>query len=147
MTEIIENIDTYNQEIISWGNQTRRLLHGKIPKGGKHTGKRDISLSRSLRMSAFKTFGEIDRIAFTFSLHGIFLQKGVGRGYISKNGIVSRGSHEKRTDFKTVSGPIVRKPVDWFNGPLYSRFEKLADIVAAYKADQAIINFKRMKIQ
>lgn len=155
MTEIIKNIDSYNKEIISWGNQTRRLLHGKIPRSGQHPNKQEISLSRSLRMSTSKTFGEIDRVGFVFSLHGIFLQKGVGRGYVSKNGIVSRGSriknkynlHAKRTDFRKISGRIVRKPLDWFNSPLQTRFEKLAEIVAEYKADQAVLNFKRMKIQ
>ena len=90
MTEIIENIESFNKDIVSWGHRTRQTILGKIPKGRHASGAKEEPLARSFRMNTSKTFGEIDRIGFSFSLHGVFLQKGVGRGYISKNGVVRR---------------------------------------------------------
>ena len=153
--EIIENIESFNKDIVSWGHRTRQTILGKIPKGRHASGAKEEPLARSFRMNTSKTFGEIDRIGFSFSLHGVFLQKGVGRGYISKNGVVMRGERinhsrnpkTKSTDFRTIPGVISRRKLDWFNGPLQSRFENLSDLVAEHKADQAILNFKRMKIQ
>ena len=142
MTEIIENIESFNKDIVSWGHRTRQTILGKIPKGRHASGAKEEPLARSFRMNTSKTFGEIDRIGFSFSLHGVFLQKGVGRGYISK-----RNPKTKSTDFRTIPGVISRRKLDWFNGPLQSRFENLSDLVAEHKADQAILNFKRMKIQ
>ena len=155
MTEIIENIESFNKDIVSWGHRTRQTILGKIPKGRHASGAKEEPLARSFRMNTSITFGEIDRIGFSFSLHGVFLQKGVGRGYISKNGVVMRGERinhsrnpkTKSTDFRTIPGVISRRKLDWFNGPLQSRFENLSDLVAEHKADQAILNFKRMKIQ
>ena len=94
MTEIIENIESFNKDIVSWGHRTRQTILGKIPKGRHASGAKEEPLARSFRMNTSKTFGEIDRIGFSFSLHGVFLQKGVGRGYISKNGVVMRAMNE-----------------------------------------------------
>ena len=110
MTEIIENIESFNKDIVSWGHRTRQTILGKIPKGRHASGAKEEPLARSFRMNTSKTFGEIDRIGFSFSLHGVFLQKGVGRGYISKNGVVMRGERinhsrnpkTKSTDFRTI---------------------------------------------
>ena len=109
MTEIIENIESFNKDIVSWGHRTRQTILGKIPKGRHASGAKEEPLARSFRMNTSKTFGEIDRIGF--------------------------------------SGVISMRKLDWFNGPLQSRFENLSDLVAEHKADQAILNFKRMKIQ
>ena len=158
MTEIIENIESFNKDIVSFyvkSPEAAKTILGKIPKGRHASGAKEEPLARSFRMNTSKTFGEIDRIGFSFSLHGVFLQKGVGRGYISKNGVVMRGERinhsrnpkTKSTDFRTIPGVISRRKLDWFNGPLQSRFENLSDLVAEHKADQAILNFKRMKIQ
>lgn len=80
--------------------------------------------------------------------------KGVGRGYVMRNGFVQRGIkvrvgrnlHDKRTDFRAVPGQINRKPKDWFNGPLANNVEKLADIVVEHYADRTV-NATLMKIR
>lgn len=152
MTEINEQIQSFNKDVGSWSKRFENELKAKI-RSLSQKGKGD--LLRSLRGRTYKRYGEIDRIGYGFERHGVFLQKGVGRGYVMRNGFVQRGIkvrvgrnlHDKRTDFRAVPGQINRKPKDWFNGPLANNVEKLADIVVEHYADQAILNFKRMKIQ
>ena len=64
MTEIIENIESFNKDIVSWGHRTRQTILGKIPKGRHASGAKEEPLARSFRMNTSKTFGEIDRIGF-----------------------------------------------------------------------------------
>lgn len=150
--------EQYNKQILSWAGKTRRIIQGKIPMRrmyGIDRGKYEEPLSASFRLNTGRKYGEIDRIGFRFSLHGVFLQKGVGRGYISRNGIVSRGSrvkigrniHDRRTDFRSKPGIIARKPIDWFNSKLESRFPLLSDLVAENYADRITTLFEQAKIK
>lgn len=150
--------EQYNKEISSWAHKTRRIIQGKIPKRkayGIDRNQYEEPLYLSFRLNTGKKYGEIDRIGFRFSLHGVFLQKGVGRGYVSHNGIISRESriktgrnfHDNRTDFRTKPGIIARKPIDWFNSKLEARFPLLSDIVAENYADRVTSLFEQAKIK
>lgn len=57
MTEIIENIESFNKDIVSWGHRTRQTILGKIPKGRHASGAKEEPLARSFRMNTSKTFG------------------------------------------------------------------------------------------
>jgi len=157
-TDINQQIQAFNKDVAGWGkrvrNQTisnaRRL---KRPVSKKNTHDHE-SLGDSIGQKTYKSDGEIDCIGFSFARHGVFWQKGVGRGYVMQNGIVTRGQkkriginrHDKRTTFIATAGPIRRKPVDWFNGLISREVETLADIVAEHYADR-VINATRMTIR
>ena len=157
-TDINQQIQAFNKDVAGWGkrvrNQTifnaRRLKHPS-PKSTSHDHE---SLGDSIGEKTYKSDGEIDCIGFSFARHGVFWQKGVGRGYVMQNGVVLRGQkkriginkYDKRTSFLASAGPIRRKPVDWFNGLISQEIETLADIVADHYADR-VINATRMTIR
>lgn len=150
MTEISNQIQHFNRDVRGWSKRFENNLKSKI-RSLSQKGKGD--LLRSIRGNTYKRDGEIDRIGYSFERHGAFWQKGVGRGYVMRNGFVQRGQkvrigrniHDKRTDFRAVSGQINRKSKDWFNGPLGVNVEKLADIVVEHYADRTV-NATRMRI-
>lgn len=164
-TDITQQIQTYNTDVAGWGKRVRnrsisnarRLKNqGARPRSKVlHMRSNDEEeLGQSIGQKVFKRDGEIDCVGFSFARHGVFWQKGVGRGHVMQNGIVVRGYkkkigrnlHDKRTSFVSVAGPIKRKPVDWFNGLIDQEIENLADIVAEHYADR-VINATRMTIR
>ena len=164
-TDINQQIQAFNKDVAGWGkrvrNQTifnaRKLKDPEARPRSKVKTMRSNDeevLSQSIGQKTYKSDGEIDCIGFSFARHGVFWQKGVGRGYVMQNGIVTRGQkkriginkHDKRTTFIATAGPIRRKPVDWFNGLISREVETLADIVADHHADR-VINATRMTIR
>lgn len=139
MTEINNQIQAFNKDIGAWSKRFENELKSRI-RSLSQKGKGD--LLKSMQGRTFKRDGEIDRIRYGFGRHGVFLQKGVGRGYVVRNGFVQRGMKvrigDKPTDFKATSGQINRKPKDWFNGPLAKNVEILADIVVEHYAERAV---------
>lgn len=151
MTTINEEIQAFNQDVAGWNKRFSNHLRARI-RSLSQKGKGD--LLRSLYSQTYRRDGEIDRIGYAFDRHGVFWQKGVGRGYVMQGGRIrwgikariGRNLHDKRTDFRAVSGEIGRKPVDWFNQPLEKHIEELADIVANHYADR-IVNATSMRIR
>lgn len=151
MTAISEEIQSFNKDVSRWNQRFEDRLKLRI-RSLSQQGKGD--LLRSLYGRTYRMDGEIDRIGYVFDRHGVFWQKGVGRGYVMRNGMVVRGEkvkigrniHDKRTDFRAVSGQILRKPEDWFNGLLYKNVEELADIVVEHYADR-VVNATLMRIR
>lgn len=74
-----------------------------------------------------ENFGLIERISFSFERHGVFVHKGVGRGYKMNGGFVLR----------TAKGPRqkAREGVDWFNPIMEQNVPDLADRLAEKFAD------------
>ena len=164
-TDINQQIQAFNKDVAGWGkrvrNQTifnaRKLKNPAARPRSKVKTMRSNDeevLSQSIGEKTYKSDGEIDCIGFLFARHGVFWQKGVGRGYVMQNGIVTRGQkkriginkHDKRTTFIATAGPIRRKPVDWVNGLISREFKTLADIVAEPYADR-VINATRLPIR
>lgn len=141
--------EEYNKRITGWGTQTGMQLRDAIRT---LTSKGKGDLLRSLRAKSYKLYGEVDRLAFHFVRHGVFVHKGVGRGYAMIGGKVMRVSGSKSATYwreyarlKNRSfepalhgGQMKRKPVEWFNPVVRGRIEKLADLVAEMRADQAV---------
>jgi hypothetical protein len=125
----IAEINEYNRLICAWQNKVKAELQSSARantvKGKKTTRIRQIEgrditekiLGSDIRATAKKNFGEFERLSFTFPRHGVFLQKGVGRGH-------------------PIGSPRVAK--DWFNSIISKHMQELVDIVGNYYAEQAI---------
>lgn len=157
-TNINQQIPAFNKDVTNWGKRVRNQAISNAKRLKKTSSKLIMatheSLSDSIKQNIYKHNGEIDCIGYSFARHGVFWQKGVGRGYVMQNGIVIRGHkkkiginrHDKRTSFVSASGPIKHKPVDWFNTMIDQEIGILADIVAEHYADR-VINATRMTIR
>ena len=96
-------------------------------------------LAESIGSYTKKDFDAITKIAFKFERHGVFVHKGVGRGYRA-NG----GGFVNRTAKHPARGPE-RVAVEWFN-PVLDRFlPELVEKIARINAD-AVVNSTAMKI-
>jgi len=148
------NVETFNADVKKWGRkvavQLRRVAseefpHGKTKireyKSGLHAGTKEKKLARSIRARYRKERGgeQIDTIGFGLERHGVFLQKGVGRGYVSNGSGVSRvaESEPKKYRFKK----------DWFNHTLDNNIKQLSEIIVHHAGDALVLNTKRMFIQ
>ena len=121
-----KDFDKYNDEARGWARQTRRDLRNAVLQAGAvHTGE----LSRSVRYGARRSFGVIHSLSFKFPRHGIFVEKGVGKGWPITG----------RTAMNSVKARIA-KP--WFNPVIDANIGKLADKLAGHSADIATENIK-----
>jgi len=133
-----------NAEASVWAAQTGAMIKSAI-RSLSSKGKGE--LMANLRSSVKRKDGLPNKITFSFPLHGVFFQKGVGRGYISVNGVVMHGQKEgkvlkKKNDGNNTTvvsgGALLRKPQDFFNGIIESRIPLLADTMANYMADMQV---------
>jgi hypothetical protein len=147
--------EEYNSRIAGWGSDVASKIRSSIRS---LTNKGKGALVRSLRMKTGKDFGEINRIGYSFNHYGVFVHKGVGRGYIMQGGVVVRGykpgkvlkamalnSNKSLSSKVLTSGTINRKPKPWLNPVIDDNIETLANMVAEMRADQAV-NATRIKI-
>ena len=74
--------------------------------------------------------GVSELVSFSFERHGVFVHKGVGRGYNMTGGAVIR------TTKAAMSAP--RNPVPWFNAVLDTQIPILADSIAVVNANAAL---------
>jgi hypothetical protein len=145
----LANTSKYNAEVKGWGLLLMTLFRMNITQLKKTEGTSD--LAGSLKLKTKTDFGEIDRLSLSFERHGVFFHKGVGRGYKIIGGKVMRiASNSKMIrDYAEAkgrsSGPSVitastlkRQPREWFNPALEQHIQQLIDIVANYRADQAV---------
>ena len=128
-----DEMEPFNERLKSWGNKVRSALPVSISShgiGGKQ-------LKRSIRNTYYYEFGEIFRLGFSFAREGIFVHKGVGRGYNMVNGMVVKTS--KTSGFN-------RKPKPWFNPVVESFIPALEQIIKEY-TETAIVNSSRIYIR
>lgn len=95
-------------------------------------------LAESIGSYTKKDFEMITKIAFKFERHGVFVHKGVGRGYHASGiGFVNR----------TAKGPQKhqRVAIEWFNPVLDQYLPELVEKIAQINAD-AVVNSVGMKI-
>ena len=164
-----EELNEYNAMIRKWSAMVRRKIFGntlKLRNGkpgavtrGASSGKTrlEFKLKDNLLYKPHYQYGQIDGIGYSFERHGVFVHKGVGRGYIMVGDTVVRGrkpSNELKKLAKRegrevpniiLSGPIRRHPVDWFNTIIDKNVPELADKVAQMNAD-ATVNALRLRI-
>lgn len=119
-------------------SSARQFSYGKsvsfVDRGEQREQKLEKSIQARLRMD----YGVVDRVSFNFERHGVFVHKGVGRGYRSVGGIVTRVA--KSPAVKT------RVPVEWFNPVLDKHTPELVHRIAALNAD-IVVNTALMYIK
>jgi len=145
MSRILDRISSsdaqpVNDAILQWipkvrsalKSSARQFKHGKdkpfVIRGMK-TGyiRKEGHLSESIKASHKAVYGQIDRVSFTFERHGVFVHKGVGRGYpIGGKANVEESSGKGRN------------AVEWFNPELNKYAPELANKLAEINADLEI---------
>ncbi len=138
-------IQQQNYAVLKWVPKVRRILTSKARQFSKgkpvpmviRGNRSEYKLAQSITSKTKRDYGEIDTISYSFERHGVFVHKGVGRGYEAQNGFVIR----------TAKGPKTndRKPVEWFNPVLDAYIPELANEIAKINAD-AVLNTARVKI-
>lgn len=141
------NIQKQNQVVQAWVPVVRGKLvtsarwfsDGKtdpmIIRGKGSKQRKEYKLAASIRSKTGIHDGEIDIITYQFERHGVFVHKGVGRGYPIKGGAT----------IKNPSGKT-RVAVEWFNPVLDHEVQKLANLIARINAD-AVLNSARAIIK
>ena len=137
-----------NEYIKKWIPKVRRALKSAVRvfsdgksesfvtrrKGTQTEGK----LRDSIKSKASKQLGVVELISFSFERHGVFVHKGVGRGYKMNGSFVVR----------TAKGSPIRSRVaiPWFNPVLDKFIPELANRVAEINANAAL-NTANIKIK
>jgi len=110
---------------------------GMVQRKGKDGERSEEKLVNSLKGHIHLDYNLADGVSFKFERHGIFVHKGVGRGYTSSNNMVTKTS-------KNPTGS--RDKVEWFNPVLDHYVPELADKIGEINAN-AVVNAMRMKIE
>ncbi|HCY39941.1 MAG TPA: hypothetical protein DHV48_01045 [Prolixibacteraceae bacterium] len=144
-----QTVQQQNALVLKWAPMVRSSLRGSarwfsdgktksfvLRDGGRQTEKK---LAASIMSKVGKEFGLANYVGFSFERHGVFVHKGVGRGYQSNGkGFVIRTARRK-------PNPHERYAVEWFNPVLEKYIPILANELANINADAAV-NATRMKI-
>ncbi len=144
-----QTVQQQNALVLKWTPMVRSFLRGSarwfsdgktesfvLRDGGKQTEKK---LAASIMSKVGKEFGLANYVGFSFERHGVFVHKGVGRGYQSNGkGFVTRTA-------KYPPRYRERVAVEWFNPVLDRNIPILANELANINADAAV-NATRMKI-
>lgn len=124
-----------NRKIVQWKSTTTAELKSAI---SMLTSEGKGQLLNELRGYVnHDPDGSIYSVSWKFPRHGIFIIKGVGRGYMIIDNQVVRAV-KKNSAVYTVSGTIERQPQDWFNPVIENRIPVLAQMISDYYADQAV---------
>lgn len=126
-------VEAFNNQIKDWGSRVNAALKSSVSAAGIKGPK----LKSSIRNTYKYDYGEIYRIGFAFKREGVFMEKGVGRGYVMKNGVVVKISK---------SPNFARFPKPWFNKVIEAFLPDLEQIVVSY-TETAIINTLRIYIR
>lgn len=128
-----EAMNQFNASVKQWTDTVRADLGVSVSSSGIKGSK----LRKGIRNNFRYDFGEIYRIGFTFPREGVFVHKGVGKGYVMNSGVVVKTS-------KTIG--FNRQPKPWFNPVLTRHLPALGEIIQAY-TKRAIINSSRIYIR
>lgn len=121
-----DRLEAVDKEIDAWAKATRQhLLRRLATLGLKDRAKlisKNESLYKSVRSRLKKRDGEIESVAFIFARHGIFLERGVGKGRPVNS---TQANQQKKA---------------WLSAVLPDEIENLADLLEQEYADLAIEN-------
>ena len=132
------DVNQQNQLIKRWAPKVKRALknsarifdNGKTSSFVMRKGRMEGKLADSISTRLGKRLGVTELVSFSFERHGVFVHKGVGRGYeINGNAVV-----------RTATGPMSapRNPAPWFNAVLNIHVPKLANDIAEVNANAAL---------
>lgn len=141
-----------NRDVMAWGKGQISPLRKEMRSLGirRYSGE----MHRFLRDRYFRRDGRINGIGFRMPRHGVFVHKGVGRGYPievanarimggtaskTRSALDTKGYNERAIKrFMSPTGRLLgkqRKPKPWFNPIIDRSLPKLADTVAKHNAD------------
>lgn len=78
-----DRLEQLDKEIRAWANVTRKQLLFRLNTLNLKERQRlanELALRESLRSRLRKKSGDLEAVSFAFARHGIFLERGVGRG-------------------------------------------------------------------
>jgi hypothetical protein len=132
------DVTEQNEVVKKWAPKVKRALKNsaRIFQGGKQTsfvmrkGRMEGKLSESITARLGKRMDVTELVSFSFERHGVFVHKGVGRGYELQGNAVIR----------TAKGGMdtPRIPVPWFNPVLDLKVPLLANSIAEVNANAAL---------
>ena len=144
----------FNQAVGEWAIRTRDRIRRNAPVG--YDSLPDNEKLVYTQSSTSGKHGVVNAVKFSFERHGVFVHYGVGNGYVRKGNQIVRGrratAEEKEQKLKRgytrkeagkwkiayTSGPIMRKPVDWFDVEIRTGIKELADVAQAFYGDKAM---------
>lgn len=122
-----DRLEKLDKEIRAWARVTRKDLLFRLASLNLEERIRldgEVRLKDSIKYKVKKKNGDIESVAFSFARHGIFLERGVGRG-------------------RPKNSPQAKKAAKpWIKPVLPDSIEKLADIIAEDYADIAALNIR-----
>jgi hypothetical protein len=125
----------YNRKVIAWKSGVTKALKASV---STLTSKGKGDLLRDIRGYVdFNKDGDPWRVIWKFPVHGVYIFKGVARGYLMVNGRIVRAIQRGNATF-LIDKTIVRNPIDWYNNVIDSRVPALADIMASYYGDKSV---------
>lgn len=138
------DLEKFNSEVKKWSasvaqqlRSSARWFDGKDGMVVRKYGVVEKKLKDTISYRVKNTLGQAERISFGMARHGVFVHKGVGRGYQMHGDVVVRTA-------KSDSGKY-RVAVEWFNPVLDQYVPRLADRLAELDAD-AVVNATNMRI-
>ena len=112
-----------NREVKGWAFGTRTELMSQVGRLDIHkTGQ----LYRSIRFRMGYDSGQVEKVGYQFPRYGVFVHKGVGRGWP-----ISRVKTQGRQ-------PGGRMPKRWFNPVMDEQLVELGDLVQQHFADLTV---------
>lgn len=163
-------MDEQNEIVAKWASMVQKNLRGNtviLAKGKDGSIQRPASkpertekkLENSILSFTKEEFGVKNRVSIKFERHGVFVHKGVGRGYPIKGGMVLKSTQSLSSIMKNKNmslhakinargdiGRVKRNPFDWFNSTLDSMLPELANKLAEINAD-AVFDAAKMMIK
>jgi hypothetical protein len=149
-------LEEYNQRLRTWNSAVGKKIRSAIQM---LTSKGKGDLLKSFKDYVYERDGEVDKLTYKFTRHGIFAHKGVGRGYVmiggtvvhvpgyvSKKSIMDYAKRKGRTYSPPASAGLKRKAILWFNPIVQGEMDSLANMVAEMNANRAV-NATRLLIK
>ena len=148
------DLDTYANEVKVWASKLKEKMRIQAmqqtksnPRENRNRRDREKSISTAFTSKVRLRDGAPNEVKIEWkgAVHAVFVEYGVGKGYIRINGKVVRGSRlDKKKNFKLTSGPIKRKEKKIISNPIDDSISELADI-AQKSAEKRIINAMKIK--
>lgn len=137
----------FNRDVAGWGRNTKGKLKIEVLRTISRTGPG----YKQINVGVKQYMGEASKIDFSFAYYMIFVHKGAGRGY----GGVKSGKFTTKSGKKGITSPLsfgkmgtgkrIARP--WFNPIIDQQFPVLADLIANYHGEKAILNIQKILIK
>jgi hypothetical protein len=154
MADKLMTIDEFTARLKAWGMEVKSVANANL--SGTHGSG---GLARMKVSSGYKQAKDYHFVSFKFPRHGVFLEYGVGRGWIRQDGQVVRGQRTHKGDAiynqlqqkgysdKEIRGYAVqtgakagkgRKPLLWLDNAINAKAEGIADLAQEYYGDYSL---------